>query len=64
MFTHEEIRQITFEKAMRGYRAEDVESFMEKIADEFEALEKKLQHNLSKDLETFRPQITTLLQSE
>ncbi|MEG1782624.1 MAG: DivIVA domain-containing protein [Oscillospiraceae bacterium] len=43
MFTHEEIRQITFEKAMRGYRAEDVESFMEKIADEFEALEKEKQ---------------------
>lgn len=43
MFTHNEIRQITFEKAMRGYRSEDVESFMEKIADEFEALEKEKQ---------------------
>ena len=41
MFTADEIRQITFEKVMRGYRPEDVESFMENIADEFEALEKE-----------------------
>lgn len=41
MFTADEIRQITFEKTMRGYRHEDVESFMENIADEFEALEKE-----------------------
>ncbi len=46
MFTPDEIRQITFEKVMRGYRPEDVESFMEKVADEFEALE-----NEKKDLE-------------
>ena len=41
MFTADEIRQLTFEKTMRGYRPEDVESFMENIADEFEALEKE-----------------------
>ena len=35
MFNANEIRQITFEKVVRGYRPEDVESFMEKIADEF-----------------------------
>lgn len=46
MITADEIRQITFEKVMRGYRPEDVESFMENIADEFEALEKE-----KKDLE-------------
>ena len=46
MFTADEIRQITFEKVMRGYRPEDVESFMENIADEFEAREKE-----KKDLE-------------
>ena len=38
MFNANEIRQITFEKVVRGYRPEDVESFMEKIADEFETL--------------------------
>ena len=38
MFNANEIRQITFEKVVRGYRPEDVESFMEKMADEFEAL--------------------------
>ena len=38
MFNANEIRQITFEKVVRGYRPEDVESFMEKIADEFEKL--------------------------
>lgn len=41
MFTADEIRQITFEKVMRGYRPEDVESFIENIADEFDALEKE-----------------------
>lgn len=46
MFTAEEIRQITFEKVMRGYRQEDVEAFIENIADEFETLEKE-----KKDLE-------------
>ncbi len=46
MFTADEIRQITFEKVMRGYRPEDVESFIENIADEFEVLEKE-----KKDLE-------------
>lgn len=38
MFSSKEIRQITFEKVVRGYRPEDVESFMEKIADEFDVL--------------------------
>ncbi|MBQ3008828.1 MAG: DivIVA domain-containing protein [Oscillospiraceae bacterium] len=46
MFTPDEIRQITFEKSMRGYRTEDVESFLENIADAFEELEKE-----KKDLE-------------
>jgi len=46
MFTPEEIRQITFEKVMRGYRPEDVESFLEKIAEEYEAMEQE-----KKDLE-------------
>lgn len=41
MFSAKEIRQITFEKGVRGYRAEDVDSFMEKIADEFESLAKE-----------------------
>ncbi|MEG0020243.1 MAG: DivIVA domain-containing protein [Oscillospiraceae bacterium] len=43
MFSAKEIRQITFEKVVRGYRPEDVESFMEKIADEFETLSKEKQ---------------------
>ncbi len=46
MFTPDEIRQTTFEKVMRGYRVEDVDSFIENLADEFEALE-----NEKKDLE-------------
>lgn len=43
MFTHNEIRQTTFEKVVRGYRPEDVESFLEQIADEYEAMEKEKQ---------------------
>ena len=41
MFNADEIRQITFEKVMRGYRTEDVESFIENIADQFDELEKE-----------------------
>ncbi len=46
MYTADDIRNVTFEKIMRGYRPEDVESFMETIADQVEALE-----NEKKDLE-------------
>ena len=46
MFTSDEIRQITFEKGVRGYRTEDVESFLESIAEDFRTLERD-----KKDLE-------------
>lgn len=46
MFTSDEIRQITFEKGVRGYRTEDVESFLESIAEDFRSLERD-----KKDLE-------------
>lgn len=46
MFTPDEIRQITFEKTMRGYRPEDVESFLEKVADEYDEMQQE-----KKDLE-------------
>ena len=49
MFNANEIRQITFEKVVRGYRPEDVESFMEKIADEFETLAKE-KHEIESQL--------------
>ncbi len=32
MFTPDEIRQIEFEKVMRGYRVEDVSAFLDKVA--------------------------------
>lgn len=43
MFSSKEIRQITFEKVVRGYRPEDVESFMDKIADEYDSIIKEKQ---------------------
>ena len=36
MYSPEEIRQTTFEKTVRGYRTEDVEYFLSKIADNIE----------------------------
>ena len=49
MLSSEEIRSITFEKSMRGYRTEDVDAFLEQVAAgvdqlnaEREDLEKKL----------------------
>ncbi len=41
MFTPEEIRRIEFEKVMRGYRPEDVEAFLDKVASNIEAQEKE-----------------------
>lgn len=38
MMTVGDINNVTFEKAMRGYRPEDVDDFLAKMAQEFEAL--------------------------
>ncbi len=45
-FKSDEIRQITFNKAARGYRTEDVESFIDNVADDYAELESE-----KKDLE-------------
>lgn len=42
----------------------ELESYDDLIADELAALEKKLQHNVSKDLDVFKPEITELLRME
>ena len=46
MFTSEEIRRVSFEKSVRGYKPEDVDDFIESVANDFESLEKD-----KKDLE-------------
>lgn len=38
MMTVGDIHNVTFEKAMRGYRAEDVDDFLTKVAQDFELL--------------------------
>lgn len=38
MLTAEEIREVTFDKTMRGYRIEDVQAFLEEVASQMEAL--------------------------
>ena len=66
MLSSEEIRTVTFEKAMRGYRPEDVDAFLEQVAagvdqlsSEKEDLEKKL-YILAQKVEEYRDQENTL----
>ena len=66
MLTSEEIRTVTFEKSMRGYRPEDVDAFLEQVAagvdqlsSEKEDLEKKL-YILAQKVEEYRDQENTL----
>lgn len=42
----------------------EFEGYSEQAKDEFAALEKKLQHNIDRDLDTFRPQIEQMLSQE
>ena len=66
MLSSEEIRSITFEKSMRGYRTEDVDAFLEQVAAgvdqlnaEREDLEKKL-YILAQKVEEYRSEEETL----
>lgn len=38
MMTAQEIREITFEKSMRGYRVEDVQALLEELANQIETM--------------------------
>ena len=66
MLSSEEIRSVTFEKALRGYRAEDVDAFFEQTAAgvdqliaEKEDIEKKL-YILAQKVEEYRADEDTL----
>ena len=41
MISSQEIRTVTFEKSMRGYRTEDVDSFLQQVADSIDTLTKE-----------------------
>lgn len=60
MISSQEIRTVTFDKAMRGYRTEDVDAFLQQVAQEMEQLqaekedkEKKL-YILAQKVEEYR----------
>ena len=48
MISSQEIRTVTFEKAMRGYRAEDVDSFLQQVAETIDALTKDKEESRKK----------------
>ena len=48
MISSQEIRTVTFEKAMRGYRAEDVDSFLQQVADTIDELTKEKEESRKK----------------
>jgi cell division initiation protein len=51
-----EIRQQEFQKKMRGYDTEDVQSFLEKLADDFDELQKE-NENLKSELDQVNEQL-------
>ena len=38
MITSEDVRRVTFDRAMRGYRCEDVDDYLKQVADSMDAL--------------------------
>lgn len=38
MIASEDVRRVTFERAMRGYRCEDVDDYLKQVADSIDAL--------------------------
>ena len=38
MIASEDVRRVTFERAMRGYRCEDVDDYLKQVADSMDAL--------------------------
>ena len=38
MIASEDVRRVTFDKAMRGYRCEDVDDYLRQVADSLDAL--------------------------
>lgn len=66
MLTSNEIRTVSFDRTIRGYRCEDVEAFLQQVADQFDQqeatmadLEKKL-HILAQKIEEYRADEDTL----
>lgn len=66
MMTPQEIRTVTFDKVMRGYRAEDVDAFLQQVSQEMERLvnesaekDKKL-YILAEKIEEYRKDEDTL----
>lgn len=48
MISSQEIRTVTFEKSMRGYRTEDVDSFLQQVADSIDTLTKEKEESQKK----------------
>ena len=38
MIASEDVRRVTFDKTMRGYRCEDVDDYLKQVADSMDAL--------------------------
>ncbi len=63
MFKPEEIRRIEFERVMRGYRSEDVDAFLDKVASNIEAIETE-KRELEDQLFTLAEKVETLKDEE
>ena len=48
MISSQDIRTVTFEKSMRGYRTEDVDSFLQQVADTIDMLTKEKEDSQKK----------------
>ena len=63
MISSEDVRRVTFDKAMRGYRCDDVDDYLKQVAESMDALAAKndeMQKNLvvlAQRIDQYRPRI-------
>ena len=61
MISSEDVRRVTFDKAMRGYRCDDVDDYLKQVAESMDALAAKndeMQKNLvvlAQRIDQYRP---------
>ena len=60
MISSEDVRRVTFDKAMRGYRCDDVDDYLKQVAESMDALAAKNLVVLAQRIDQYRAEEDTL----
>ena len=63
MVSSEDVRRVTFEKAMRGYRCDDVDDYLKQVAESMETLSAQ-NDDLQKKLVVLAQRITSTVRKK